>query len=271
MREYFGIRGVGKEMAKFLRTLADNARKAIDDGNYNINFTICKPLFSMKKAIITCKNVPVIAEIKFASPSMGKIREYSDPTSIAREMISAGCIGLSILTQPYMFNGSINHLVNVRLLTETPILMKDIMISDIQIDAAKRVGADCILLISSMFRENLCEWSMEYFIEKTHKLGIEVLVETHTEEEFNEAMKTDADLVGINNRNLDTMNVDIMNTANLLKKCEKKRPVISESGISEAEQIRYLRALGVDAFLIGSSIMQSSNIKGKVRELVMAA
>jgi indole-3-glycerol phosphate synthase len=257
-------------MAEFLKTLADNARKAIDDGNYNIDFTIYKPLFSMKNAIKNCKHIPIVTEIKFASPSMGTIREYTDPTKIARDMIDAGCIGLSILTQPYMFHGSMNYLANVRLTMDVPILMKDIMISDIQIEAAKKIGADCILLISSMFNENLCENSMEYFTEKAHKLGLEVLVETHTEEEFRQAMNSKADMIGINNRNLDTMNVDVRTTENILKKCAKNKIVISESGISEPDQISYLRGVGADAFLIGTSIMQSNNIKDKVRELVMA-
>tara|TARA_Y100000780_G_scaffold195852_1_gene185593 strand:- start:1644 stop:2093 length:450 start_codon:yes stop_codon:yes gene_type:complete len=148
--------------------------------------------------------------------------------------------------------------------------MKDIMISDIQIEAAKKIGADCILLISSMFNENLCENSIEYFITKAHKLGLEVLLETHTEEEFKEAINSSADLVGINNRNLDTMHVDIKTTENILKKYEKNKLIISESGISEPAHIKYLKNVGADAFLIGTAIMQSSNIKDKVKELVMA-
>ncbi|NMJ87284.1 MAG: indole-3-glycerol-phosphate synthase [Thaumarchaeota archaeon] len=257
-------------MAEFLKTLADNARKSIDDGNYNVTFTIWKPKFSMKNAIKNCKHIPVITEIKFASPSMGTIRERINPITIARDMVDAGCTGLSILTQPYMFNGSIDYLANIRLMMNIPLLMKDIMISDIQIEAAKKIGADCILLISSMFNENLCENSIEYFITKAHKLGLEVLLETHTEEEFKEAINSSADLVGINNRNLDTMHVDIKTTENILKKYEKNKLIISESGISEPAHIKYLKNVGADAFLIGTAIMQSSNIKDKVKELVMA-
>ncbi|MEM2759205.1 MAG: indole-3-glycerol-phosphate synthase [Nitrososphaerales archaeon] len=257
-------------MAKFLKTLAENARKAIDDGNYEINFTIYKPLFSITKAIKNCKHIPIITEIKFASPSMGTIREYTDPTIMARSMIEAGSIGLSVLTQPYMFKGSVNYLANIRLVTASPILMKDITISDVQVEAAKKLGADCILLISSVFKEGLCESSIECFIEKAHTLGLEVLLETHTEEEFRHAMNSDADLVGINNRNLETMNIDIKTTERILRNCEKRKPVVSESGLSEPAQIRYLKGVGADAFLIGTSIMQSHNIKDKVRKLVMA-
>ena len=257
-------------MAEFLKRLAESARKAIDDGIYDIDFTIYHQTFSIKNAIRSCKHVPIITEIKFASPSMGTIREYSDPTRIAREMVDSGAIALSILTQPNMFDGSIDYLANARLTLDVPLLMKDIMISEVQIDAAKKIGADCILLIASLFNANLCEDSIERFTDKAHKLGLEVLLETHTEDEFRQAMKSNVDLVGINNRNLDTMQIDIKTTEYILKRCEKKKPVISESGISEAEQIRYLKSVGADAFLIGTGIMQSSNIKDKVRELVMA-
>ena len=156
------------------------------------------------------------------------------------------------------------------MITNAPILMKDIMISDIQVEAAKKIGADCILLIASIFNENLCQNSIDYFTEKAHKLGLEVLLETHTEEEFKLGMETQVDLVGINNRNLDTMNVDIRTTEKILKGCEKKKLVISESGVSQADQIRHLVGIGADAFLIGTSIMQSNSIQDKVRELVMA-
>ncbi|HLE34437.1 MAG TPA: indole-3-glycerol-phosphate synthase [Nitrososphaerales archaeon] len=257
-------------MAEFLKKLAESAKKAIDDGIYDIEFTIYRPTLSIKDAIRNCKHTPIITEIKFASPSMGTIRQYSDPTRIAREMVDSGAIALSILTQPNMFDGSIEYLVNARLALDVPLLMKDIMISDVQIDAAKKIGADCILLIASLFNANLCEGSIERFIDKAHKNDLEVLLETHTEDEFRQAMLTNADLIGINNRNLDTMKIDIKTTEYILKRCEKTKPVISESGISKAEQIKYLKSVGADAFLIGTGIMQSNNIKDKVKELVVA-
>jgi indole-3-glycerol phosphate synthase len=257
-------------MAEFLKKLAESAKKAIDDGIYDIEFTIYRPTLSIKDAIRNCKHTPIITEIKFASPSMGTIRQYSDPTRIAREMVDSGAIALSILTQPNMFNGSIDYLVNARLALDVPLLMKDIMISDVQIDAAKKIGADCILLIASLFNANLCEGSIESFVDKAHKNDLEVLLETHAEDEFRQAMLTNADLIGINNRNLDTMKIDIKTTEYILKRCEKTKPVISESGISEAEQIKYLKSVGADAFLIGTGIMQSNNIKDKVKELVVA-
>lgn len=256
-------------MGEFLKKLADSARKAIDDDIYDIGFTIYHPRLSLKDAIRSCRHAPLIGEIKFASPSLGRIRDYSDPVPIAKQMTSSGAVGLSILTQPNMFNGSTSYLANVRIAVNVPLLMKDIMVSDIQVDAAKKLGADCILLIASLFNANLCDKGIDYFIDKAHQLGLEVILETHTEEEFKEAMSGSADLVGINNRNLDTMEVDIKTTERILSRCKKTKPVVSESGISEASHIRYLKGAGADAFLVGAGIMQG-NIKDKVRELVLA-
>lgn len=257
-------------MAEFLKKLAESARQAIDDGNYEISFTISDSRVSMVKAIRACSHAPLISEIKFASPSAGTIRKYSDPLLIAREMVESGAVGLSILTQPNMFDGRPEYLANTRLVLDVPLLMKDIIVRDLQIDAAKKIGADCILLIAPLFRANLCEGSIEDFIGKAHGLDLEVLLETHSEDEFREAMKSNADLIGINNRNLDTMEVDLGITEQILGSCEKRKPVVSESGISSAEQIRYLKGAGADAFLVGTEIMKSDNIKAKVRELVMA-
>jgi indole-3-glycerol phosphate synthase len=257
-------------VAEFLKKLAGCAAKAINDGVYDLNFTLYHPVLRISDAIRNCKHAPLITEIKFASPSMGTIRKYSNISYIAKEMVDSGVVALSILTQPSMFDGSPEYLTNAKLSVDVPLLMKDIMISDIQINAAKKIGADCILLIASLFNSNLCEGTVEGFIEKAHRLDLEVLLETHTEQEFREAMNTDADLIGINNRNLDTMQIDIRTTEHILKRCEKRKPVISESGINTAEEIRYLKGGGADAFLIGTGIMQSSNIKEKVRELVMA-
>ncbi len=257
-------------MAEFLKKLAQSARQALDAGNYEIEFTIYGPRFSMVRAIKSCSHAPLISEIKFASPSAGTIRRRSDPMLIARDMVEAGAVGLSILTQPKMFDGRPEYLANARLLLDVPLLMKDIIVSDLQISAARKLGADCILLIASLFRANLCEGSIGDMIRKAHSLDLEVLLETHNEEEFAEAMRSDADLVGINNRNLDTMEIDLKTTQRLLSKCDKRKPVVSESGISGAEQVRYLKNAGADAFLVGTEIMKSDNIKAKVRELVMA-
>src|SRR6185503_13632016 len=128
---------------------------------------------NMRKAITSCAHAPLIAEIKFSSPSQGKIRNKSSPAEIATTMIRSGAIGLSVLTQPYFFNGTIQYLTVVRKLTSAPLLMKDIVVSTVQIDAGIKAGADCILLIKSIFDQDLAEGSMEKLAEYAIKKNLQ--------------------------------------------------------------------------------------------------
>ena len=211
----------------------------------------------------------LLTEIKFASPSLGKIRTLTDPASIACQMIAGGSKALSVLTQPHLFNGSPEYLMNVRQAVDVPILMKDIMIDKVQIDAAKKIGADYMLLIQSLFDQKFLS-DIDEFIDYGHKQGLEILLEVHTKQEFQNALKTNADLIGINNRNLDTLKIDLKTTEKILLGFEKTRLILSESGIDTPEDIRYLKKCGADAFLIGSSIMKSDNIEEQVKKLVNA-
>lgn len=274
----------GEEGHGYLERLVDVARSAVRSGHYEFGFTIHHSrIISMRDAILSCRRSSknaIIAEVKFASPSMGRIRNYTNPQTIARDMVDAGAIALSVLTQPNYFNGSIEYLMNVRVAVDVPLLMKDVIVSREQVDAAYRAGADCILLISSIYAEGLADDTLEYMIDRAHAYGLEVILEVHDEDEFDQALKSDADMIGINNRDLKSMNVDVSNTARVLDKYKDdndeatttttNKPIISESGISSVEHIRYLKQYKVDAFLIGTSIMVSDNIKSKVRELVMA-
>jgi indole-3-glycerol phosphate synthase len=264
-------------MSKFARTnrgikrLADNAFKAIDEGLYEVSHSFTHDAISIRKAIRSCPHAPLITEVKFSSPSRGKIRSIAPPAAVAAAMVGSGAIGLSVLTQPYLFDGSIEYLVRIRKVVNAPLLMKDITVSTVQIDAGKKAGADSILLIKTLFDQHLAEESMEKLAEYSAKKGLEVLVETHSEQEFTEVLKAKYPLVGINNRNLENLLVDISNTERLLKKHGKgKSLIISESGISKPADIQYLRMAGADAFLVGTSIMQSEDIGAKVAELYNA-
>jgi indole-3-glycerol phosphate synthase len=187
-------------------------------------------------------------------------------------MIDSGAIGISVLTQPLLFDGSIEYLATIRkALPRIPVLMKDVTVSTVQIDAGKKVGADCVLLIKSIFDKNLAEDGMEKLLQHAKNRGLEVLVEVHSEQEFGEVLKAKHDLVGINNRNLDNLQVDIANTEKLLKRYNKgKSIIISESGISGPKDIQYLKSAGADAFLVGTSIMQTPDIGAKISELYYA-
>ena len=250
-----------------LRKLVNNSQTAIDDGTYDIDVSLQK---SKKDFIEIIKNNPhatLLTEIKFASPSLGRIRTLTEPASIAKQMIAGGSKALSILTQPHLFNGSPEYFMRVRQAVDVPLLMKDIMIDNIQIDAAKKIGADFILLIQSLFDQKFLR-DIEEFVDYGHKHGLKILLEVHTKKEFENALKTDADLIGINNRNLDTLEIDLKTTETVLNGYEKSRVILSESGIETPKDIQYLKKCGADAFLIGSTIMKSDNIAEQVRELV---
>jgi len=252
-----------------LKKLVNNSQAAIDDGVYNIDIKLQKSDKDFLEIIKTNPHATLLTEIKFSSPSLGKIRTISDPISIAKQMIGGGAKALSILTQPYLFNGSPKYFMQVRQAVDVPLLMKDIMIDKIQIDAAEKIGADYMLVIQSLFDQGLLH-NIDNFIEYGHKKGLKILLEVHTKSEFENALKTDADLIGINNRNLDTLEIDLKTTEKVLKGYKKTRPILSESGINTTDDIQYLKKCGADAFLIGSSIMKSDNIEEHVRKMVNA-
>jgi len=252
-----------------LKRLVSNSQAAIDDGTYDIDANLDKSSKDLIQIIKTNAHPTLLTEIKFASPSLGKIRTLTDPASIAKQMIAGGSKALSVLTQPNLFHGSPEYFMKVREAVDVPLLMKDIMIENIQIDAAKKMGADYILLIQSLFDQGFLK-EIEEFIEYAHKKELKILLEVHTKQEFVNALKTKADLIGINNRNLDTLEINLKTTEIVLEGYEKQRLILSESGIETIDDIQYLKKCGADAFLVGSSIMKSNNIEEQVRKLVSA-
>lgn len=256
-------------MSQTLKKLVENSRKAISEGVYEVSESLQKSPFDLIESIKENRHASLITEVKFASPSLGQIRQHTDPVEIARAMVRGGALALSVLTQPYMFNGSPAYFMEIRKQIQVPMLMKDIVVDKIQIDAAKKIGADYMLLIQSLFDSGHLK-EIDEFIGYGHKNGLKVLVEAHTKEEFENSLKTSADLVGINNRNLDTLEIDINTTKKLLEGHTKNRLIISESGIESPQDIVFLKNCGADAFLVGSSIMKSSNIEENVRSLVQA-
>ena len=246
-----------------------NSQAAIDNGTYEIKENLAKSEIDFLNTIKVNPHATLITEIKFSSPSLGKIRTLSDPVSIAKSMIAGGAKALSVLTQPNLFNGSPDYFIQVRKAVNVPMLMKDIIVDKIQIDAAEKMGADYMLLIQSLFDQNYLE-DIEEFISYGHEKGLCILLEAHTKAEFENALKTDADLVGINNRNLDTLELNLETTKEILDGFDKSRPILSESGIESPEDIQFLKKHGADAFLVGSSLMKSENIEENVKKLVTA-
>lgn len=265
-----------------LKTLVNNSFKAIDNGYYEIkndfNFENHTNI-NLKKKLIECIHVPLITELKFASPSEGNLLNIDniDLETIITEMEKAHSCAVSILTQPFLFHGSIEYILKSRKKTRLPILMKDIIVSEIQLKTAKKIGADCILLIKTIFDKNMTEGSLEKFSEFAKKLGLQVIVETHFQEEFEEILKLNknnnliCDIIGINNRNLDTLQIDLNRTKKILSSCNKNNNlVLSESGINSKEDIIFLKESGADAFLIGSSLMKNiSNLGSEINKLYL--
>jgi indole-3-glycerol phosphate synthase len=255
-----------------IKRLVENSYRAIDQGSYEIDRLFSRDTESLRRSICLCHHAPLIAEVKFSSPSKGMIKSKEEPATIAKAMAGNGAVGISVLTQPFLFDGSLNYLADIRrALPEVPLLMKDIIVSTVQIDAGKKAGADCVLLIKSIFDNHLAEDGLEKLLDYAKKRELEVLLEVHTEEEFGDALKAKHDLIGINNRNLDNLQVDISNTEKLLKRYDKgKAVIISESGISSPEEIQYLKRAGADAFLVGTSVMQAASVGDKISELYHA-
>ena len=258
-------------MADFLDSLAKTAKETISCGYYKTTREAIKFQVSLKRAIQEAKNAPIIAEIKSASPSAGLIRSKFEASEVAKSMEKGGAVGISIITEPKHFKGSLLSLAEARRTVKLPILMKDIIINPLQLNAASKSGANAALLIAGLFERGYCEYTIDEMIAIAHSKDLEVLLETHTEEEFRFALMTQADLIGINNRDLATLKVDLRVTERILKtNSAKGKVVVSESGICTVSDLRFLLSLGVDALLVGSAVMLAKDIENKVRELVSA-
>ena len=258
-------------MRDFLDKLAVDAKETVNHGYYKVTVQGTFSQVRLKTAIIENKQNAVITEVKAASPSRGTIRKSFDPQEVAVAMETGGATGISVLTEPKHFSGTLSCLTQIREAVELPILMKDIIVDPTQLEAASRIGANVVLLIEALFERGYCEHSLEEMIAKAHKRNLEVLLETHNEDEFQAAIETDADLIGINNRDLRTLKVNIGITERILKKIDKQgKVVVSESGIIAPVDISFLRGCGAQAFLIGSAIMMADNIQKKVKEFVTA-
>jgi indole-3-glycerol phosphate synthase len=258
-------------MADFLDILAKNAQENIKEGYYSDILKIESKKVSLRKAIIEEKKTPIITEIKAASPSAGIIRRITKPEEIAQKMEKGGAIAISVLTEPNYFNGSLTSLSKIKESVKIPVFMKDIILNPIQIEAGLEAGADAVLLIKAIFDRGYCSFNLEDMISFIHSKGLEVLLETGIEKEFVDSIDTAADLVGINNRDLRLLKVNLNTTKKILETNQKKdKIVVSESGIISPNDLIFLHECGADAFLIGSAIMESPNIKEKVMEFVSA-
>ena len=206
------------------------------------------------KENISNKDEAIIAEIKKASPSAGVISEDFDPIKKAIEYEAFGASALSILTEEDFFMGSVSYLKDVKKITNLPILRKDFMIDEYQIYESKLIGADCILLIASI----LSDQEIKDFINISQQLELDYLIEVHDENELRRVEHFEDALIGTNNRNLKTFDVDLDNSVRLRTLFKEKNIFIAESGIKSREDMNYLKLNNIKVFLIGESLMRGS-------------
>jgi indole-3-glycerol phosphate synthase len=217
-----------------------------------------------QEAIVTGK-LALIAEVKKASPSKGIIRKDFNPIKIALAYEQAGAAAISVLTDEKFFQGSLHYLNQIKSVVKLPILRKDFIIDPYQVYQARYYGADFILLIHSI----LSPEKFNFLENLAHSLGMEVLVETHTEEEFAYHLKRKTKIIGINNRDLRTFQTDINHTLNLIKDKEVcKSFIISESGINSFEDILKLSNSNITGVLVGESLMRNDDIITAVKDLM---
>ena len=204
--------------------------------------------------------------MKKASPSKGVLREDFDPIEIAKTYADNGASCLSILTDEKYFQGKLQYLSEIRKVVSIPLLRKDFMIDPWQLFESRVHGADAILLIVAALKTS----DLKLFLEIAKELNLSALVEVHDAEEMKEALSVGADLIGINNRDLHTFRVTLETTLNLARDLpsDPNRVIVSESGIFTRQDVDRLREGGVDAILVGESLMREADIGAKVRELV---
>lgn len=205
----------------------------------------------------------VIAEIKKASPSKGVLREDFDPAAIAATYAKHGAACLSILTDRDYFQGNEEYLQQARMACELPVIRKDFIIDPYQVLEARAINADCILLIVAALEDT----QMQELLSQAHELDMDVLMEVHDEEEMERALKTDARLIGINNRNLRTFDTSLDTTLNMLEMVPKGKILVTESGIHTTDDVKLMRDNNVHAFLVGEAFMRAEDPGARLAEL----
>ena len=211
--------------------------------------------------------VSVIAEHKRRSPSAGQLREGASVTEIVQAYERGGATALSVLTEPFHFGGSLEDLREARTATSLPILRKDFIVDPYQLYESAAAGADAILLIVAALEPQ----DLDALLQEARALDLDALVEVHDERELEVALEVEADVLGINNRDLEDFSVDIERTFELLSDVPAGKTVVSESGFTHRDQLDELERVGVDAVLIGETLMRAPDVEAVVRELTQSS
>ena len=261
-------------MSNILKKICEDKYKQIELLKDKCSLSTLKKLISdkiekrnFKNAVIESavkKNNFIIGEVKKASPSAGQIIKDYDPLDIAKTYENAGIGTISILTESNYFGGEIDHLSLLKKNTKIPILRKDFIIDEYQIYESKVYQADIILLIVSILSDN----ELRRYLDIAKELKLDVIIETHDEEEIKRAMKLNYPIIGINNRNLKNLKTDVKNSTNLFTSITNDFTVIAESGIKSLSDIQMYNELGIFNFLIGESILKSNDYTTFIKKLL---
>ncbi len=216
------------------------------------------------KSHLVGNGIKLIGEIKKLSPVLGILRENFDPVDLAQIYEKEGAAALSVLTDARFFGGEVGYLPNLKGVVKLPLLRKDFIVDPYQLYESAAYESDAVLLIASL----LSQETLSEFLELTQILGMEALVEVHTEEELGRVLASGAEVIGINNRDLETFKVDLATTEKLARNIPKGKVVVSESGIQSRKDVERLARAGVHAVLIGQAFMESPDIEGKIRALM---
>lgn len=219
-----------------------------------------------KKALASNDGIDLIAEIKFRSPSAGVIREKSDPLAIGCAYEKAGAAAISLLTDKKYFKGDLKNLPVLKQAVSLPILRKDFIIDEIQVTESAWFGADAVLLIARI----LSVEQLKSLLDALREYGMEALTEIHNKMDLDKALKCDAQIIGINNRDLDTFEINTNTTLELAPLIPPDKVVISESGIRSGRHIRAVNGLNIQAVLVGSALMGADEPGKKAMEMVKA-
>jgi indole-3-glycerol phosphate synthase len=209
-------------------------------------------------------HIQLIAEVKQASPSRGILSSNFNPTKLAQTYAEGGAAAISVLTESNYFMGSNEHLAAIKKVVELPLLRKDFIFDPYQIYESGAYGADALLLIAAI----LSQEQLQEFVSLSHSLGLRCLVEVHNEAEVERAVLSGAEIMGINNRDLNTFVVDINTTHRLRPLVPKEKIVVSESGIKSKRDMEKLGKWKVDAVLVGEALVTASNVRAKMKELL---
>lgn len=222
---------------------------------------------SMTAALRSKERINIVAEIKRRSPSKGIIRGDFNPEWIAERYAASGAAAISVLTEEDFFEGSLEHLCAVRSRVELPLLRKDFVFDEYQLHEALQAGADAVLLIVAILEDVL----LARLIARARELGLDALVEVHSADEMHRAMDAGASIIGINNRDLTTFNVDLETSIELARLDPPDAILVSESGINTGDDIRRLREAGFKAFLVGEHLMRADDPGEALRRLIEQA